>query len=429
MATLAIVGTQWGDEGKGKIVDILSEKADIITRFQGGNNAGHTVVINGTKYVLHLLPSGILHEGKVCILGNGMAIDLEALVNEIEFIKRIGKNIEGRILLSERAHIILPYHKQLDLASEKKKGDGSIGTTLKGIGPAYRDKAGRVGIRIADLKNPETFKHRLIENIKEKSIILKYVYGFNPNLNAEEIYSSTMRIFDKLKPFVSDTISYLNEEIDNEKSILFEGAQATLLDIDAGTYPYVTSSNSSALGISAGTGISPKKIKKITGIAKAYTTRVGGGPFPTELCCQLGELLRARGHEYGATTGRPRRCGWLDLVTVKYSAIINDLDSLVITKLDVLDAFEEIKVCIGYKFAGTSVNSFPSTVEQLSKAEPVYESLPGWKTETTKITEFEKLPENARNFIKFIENYLGIPVSLVSTGPQRSEIICRKNPW
>ncbi|SNR81735.1 adenylosuccinate synthase [Desulfurobacterium atlanticum] len=429
MATLAIVGTQWGDEGKGKIVDILSEKADVIVRFQGGNNAGHTVVINGTKYVLHLLPSGILHEGKTCILGNGMVIDLEALVNEIEFIKRVGKSVDGRIKLSERAHIILPYHKQLDAASEKRKGNGSIGTTLKGIGPAYRDKAGRVGIRIADLKNPETFKRRLVENIKEKSIILKYVYGFEPDLNADKIYSATMRIFEKLEPFVCDTISYLNKAIDEDKNVLFEGAQATLLDIDAGTYPYVTSSNSSALGIASGSGISPKKVKKITGIAKAYTTRVGGGPFPTELCCQLGELLRARGHEYGATTGRPRRCGWLDLVAVKYSAMVNDLDTLVITKLDVLDAFEEIKVCTGYKIDGKLINTFPSTVEELSRVEPVYETLPGWKAKTTDIKEFDKLPENAQKFIKFIEEFLNIPVSLVSTGPQRDEIICRKTLW
>jgi len=429
MATLAIVGTQWGDEGKGKIVDILSEKAHVIVRFQGGNNAGHTVVINGTKYVLHLLPSGILHEGKTCVLGNGMVIDLEALVNEIEFIKRVGKSVDGRIKLSERAHIILPYHKQLDAASEKKKGNGSIGTTLKGIGPAYRDKAGRVGIRIADLKNPETFKHRLVENIKEKSIILKYVYGFEPDLNADEIYSATMRIFEKLEPFVCDTITYLNKAIDEKKRVLFEGAQATLLDIDAGTYPYVTSSNSSALGIASGSGISPKKVEKIAGIAKAYTTRVGGGPFPTELCCQLGELLRARGHEYGATTGRPRRCGWLDLVAVRYSTMVNDLDALVITKLDVLDAFEEIKVCTGYRIDGKPTDTFPSTVEELSKVEPVYETLPGWKTKTTDIKDFEKLPENAKRFIKFIEEFLNIPVSLVSTGPQRDEIICRETLW
>ncbi|WP_457567088.1 adenylosuccinate synthase [Desulfurobacterium sp.] len=429
MATLGIVGTQWGDEGKGKIVDILSDRADIIARFQGGNNAGHTVVINGNKYVLHLLPSGILHNNKVCVLGNGMVIDLEALINEIEFIKRVGKSVEGRILLSERAHIILPYHKQLDAASEAKKGDGSIGTTLKGIGPAYRDKAGRMGIRVADLKNPETFKKRLVENIKEKSIILKYVYGYEPDLNADEIYTSTMRAFEKLEPFVADTISFLNRAIDEGKNVLFEGAQATLLDIDAGTYPFVTSSNSSALGIASGTGISPKKIQKVAGIAKAYTTRVGSGPFPTELGCQLGELLRARGHEYGSTTGRPRRCGWLDLVAVKYSTTVNDLDSLVITKLDVLDAFEEIKVCTGYKLNGKTVDSFPSTVEELESVEPVYETLPGWHTETTHVKEFNKLPENAKEFIKFIEEFIGIPVSLVSTGPQRSEIICRTPLW
>jgi len=429
MSTLAIVGTQWGDEGKGKIVDILSEKADYIVRFQGGNNAGHTVVIDGTKYILHLLPSGILHNDKKCVLGNGMVIDLEGLLNEIEFIKRVGISVEGRVFVSERAHLILPYHKELDAASEKLKGNGSIGTTLKGIGPAYRDKAGRVGIRIADLRDEETFKEKLKWNIREKELTLKYVYNYDVNFNFEEIYSHIMRIYEKISHFVSDTVSLLNKAIDSGEKILFEGAQATLLDIDIGTYPYVTSSNSSALGISAGTGVSPKKVEKIYGIAKAYTTRVGGGPFPTELKCNMGELLRARGHEYGSTTGRPRRCGWLDLFALRFSKMVNDLDGLIITKLDVLDAFDEIKVCVGYELNGEMIDHFPSTAKELSAVKPIYETLPGWKKETTHIKRFEDLPKEAQNFLRFIEDYLETPIPMVSTGPQRDEIITCCEIW
>ena len=429
MATLAIVGTQWGDEGKGKIVDILSQDADYIVRYQGGNNAGHTVVINGTKYVLHLLPSGILHEGKKCVLGNGMVIDLEGLNNEIEFIKRVGKSPEGRLFVSERAHVIFPYHKELDAAAEKLKGNSSIGTTLKGIGPAYRDKAGRVGIRIADLKNEESFKEKLKWNLREKELTLKHVYNYPVSFDFDKIYSSTMRLYEKIEGFVSDTVALLNREIDAGKRVLFEGAQATLLDIDVGTYPFVTSSNSSALGISAGAGISPKKVHKIYGIAKAYTTRVGGGPFPTELKDSLGELLRARGHEFGSTTGRPRRCGWLDLFAVKFSTVVNQLDGVVITKLDVLDAFDEIKVCVGYELDGEVIERFPSTAEELSRVKPIYQSLPGWKTETTHIKRWEELPKEAQNFIRFIEDYLQVPVPMISTGPQRSETILREPLW
>jgi len=429
MATLAIVGTQWGDEGKGKIVDILSEKADYIVRYQGGNNAGHTVVVNGTKYVLHLLPSGILHDGKKCVLGNGMVIDLESLWNEVEFIRRVGKNPEGRIFVSERAHVIFPYHKELDAASEKLKGDGSIGTTLKGIGPAYRDKAGRVGIRIADLKDEETFKEKLKWNLREKELTLKHVYNYPVSFNFDEVYSHTMRIYEKVADYVCDTVSLLNRAIDSGERVLFEGAQATLLDIDVGTYPFVTSSNSSALGIPAGTGVSPKKIEKIYGIAKAYTTRVGGGPFPTELKDNIGELLRARGHEYGSTTGRPRRCGWLDLFAVKFSVMVNDLDGVVITKLDVLDAFDEIKVCVGYELDGEVIDYFPSTAKELSRVKPIYETLPGWKRETTHVKRWEDLPKEAQNFIRFIEDYLGVSVPMVSTGPQRDETITCCELW
>lgn len=429
MSTLAVIGTQWGDEGKGKIVDILSEKADYIVRFQGGNNAGHTVVVDGTKYVLHLLPSGILHDDKKCVLANGMVIDLESLWNETEFMKRMGKNPEGRIFVSERAHVIFPYHKELDAASEKLKGNSSIGTTLKGIGPAYRDKAGRVGIRIADLKDEETFKEKLRWNIREKELTLKYVYSYPVSFSFDEIYSKTLRIYEKISGYVCDTVSLLNRAIDAGEKVLFEGAQATLLDIDVGTYPFVTSSNSSALGIASGAGISPKKIDRIYGVLKAYTTRVGGGPFPTELKDNVGELLRARGHEYGSTTGRPRRCGWLDLFAVKFSATVNGLDGIVITKLDVLDAFSEIKVCVGYELDGKLIENFPSTAKELSRVKPVYETLPGWQRETTHVKSWEELPKEAKNFIRFIEDYLGIPAVMVSTGPQREETIFNGNLW
>ncbi len=429
MATLAVVGTQWGDEGKGKIVDILSEKADWIVRFQGGNNAGHTVVVDGTKYILHLLPSGILHDGKRCVLGNGMVIDLESLINEIEFIKRVGKEVDGRLFVSERAHLILPYHKELDAASERLKGDGSIGTTLKGIGPAYRDKAGRVGIRIADLRDENAFKEKLRWNLREKELTLKHVYNYDVSFSFDEIYSQTMRNYEKVKAFVCDTVTLLNRAVDRGDNVLFEGAQATLLDIDVGTYPFVTSSNSSALGISSGTGISPKKVEKIYGIMKAYTTRVGGGPFPTELKDNVGELLRARGHEYGSTTGRPRRCGWLDLFAVKFSCMVNDLDGIIVTKLDVLDAFDEIKVCVGYEIDGEIVESFPSTAQELSRVKPVYETLPGWKRETTHVKSFKELPEEAKNFLRFVEDYLGVSIPVVSTGPQRDETIVKDALW
>ncbi|MEO2083281.1 MAG: adenylosuccinate synthase [Desulfurobacteriaceae bacterium] len=429
MATLAVVGTQWGDEGKGKIVDILSEKADWIVRFQGGNNAGHTVVVDGTKYVLHLLPSGILHDGKRCVLGNGMVIDLESLINEIEFIKRVGKEVDGRLFVSERAHLILPYHKELDAASERLKGDGSIGTTLKGIGPAYRDKAGRVGIRIADLRDENAFKEKLRWNLREKELMLKHVYNYDVSFSFDEIYSQTMKNYEKVEAFVCDTVTLLNRAVDRGDNVLFEGAQATLLDIDVGTYPFVTSSNSSALGISSGTGISPKKVERIYGIMKAYTTRVGGGPFPTELKDNVGELLRARGHEYGSTTGRPRRCGWLDLFAVKFSCMVNDLDGIIVTKLDVLDAFDEIKVCVGYEIDGEIVESFPSTAQELSKVKPVYETLPGWKRETTHVKSFEELPKEAKGFLKFVEDYLGVSIPVVSTGPQRDETIVRDALW
>ncbi len=429
MSTLAIVGTQWGDEGKGKIVDILSEKADYIVRYQGGNNAGHTVVVGNSKYILHLLPSGILHPDKKCVLANGMVIDLVGLLNEIEFVKRVSGNVEGRIFLSERAHLIMPYHKELDLAYEESKGKKALGTTLKGVGPAYRDKAGRVGIRVADLKDPKGFLEKLKWNLKEKEALLKNLFHKNVEFNLEEIYNSTLRVFEKVEKFVCDTVTLLNKVVDSGSKVLFEGAQATLLDIDVGTYPFVTSSNSSALGISPGTGLSPKKIKKVLGIAKSYTTRVGGGPFPTELKGEEGNLLRAKGQEYGSTTGRPRRCGWLDLFALKFSIMVNDLDRLIMTKLDVLGGFKEIKVCIGYELDGKLIESFPSTAQELERVKPVYETLPGWNEEIKGIKDFNHLPENAKRFVRFVEDYLGIKVAMISTGPEREQVVELDRIW
>ena len=428
MPVVAVVGTQWGDEGKGKIVDIMSKGADYIVRYQGGNNAGHTVVVNRNKYILHLLPSGILHEEKKCVLANGMVIDLDGLHNEVEFVRRTGRSVEGRLFVSERAHLLLRYHRELDIASEKLKGGRAIGTTLKGVGPAYKDKAGRVGIRLADLKFPELFKEKLRWNIREKELILEHVYKHPVRFDLNEIYSHTMRVYEKIQPFVCDTVSLLNDAIDRGKKVLFEGAQATLLDIDMGTYPFVTSSNSSALGIPAGAGISPKKVERIVGIAKAYTTRVGGGPFPTELKGRAGELLRAKGKEFGSTTGRPRRCGWLDLFALKFSKQVNGLDYLVITKLDVLDGFDEIKVCIGYELDGELLDTFPSSFGELERVKPVYEHLPGWKEPTKGARSIDSLPQGAKKLLRFIEDYLGVPLLMVSTGPGREETVTMHAP-
>ncbi len=429
MPTLAVVGTQWGDEGKGKVVDILSAESDLIVRYQGGNNAGHTVVINGNKFVLHLLPSGILHEGKTCVLANGMVIDLEALNSEVEFVKRLGHELDSeRLKISRRAHVIFPYHKLLDLASEQNS-DGCIGTTLKGIGPAYRDKAARVGIRLADLENESVFRQKLRENIKEKTLFLKHIYGFEPEFKEDEIYSQTLRIYEKLKDFVCDTVSFLNKSYRDSKKILFEGAQATLLDVDVGTYPYVTSSNASALGIPAGTGLSPKAVDKVIGIMKAYTTRVGEGPFPTELKGTLGELLRARGKEFGATTGRPRRCGWLDLFSVKFAVEVNGLDALALTKLDVLDEFEKIKVCVGYEVEGRELADFPPSAWELKKVKPIYREFKGWRRKTTGVRSFDKLPDEAKEFIRFVEEFLKVPIFMISTGPDRQHTINVSEAW
>jgi adenylosuccinate synthase len=416
---LVILGTQWGDEGKGKIVDLLSEHFDVSVRYQGGSNAGHTVVINGIKYVMHLLPTGILHPHNIGVIAQGMVVDLKALKEEIEEIEKKGNKILEKLYISDRAHVVMPYHKLLDKLLERKNG---VGTTLRGIGPAYMFKFMRKGIRIADLFDAEVFEKKVQENIELVKDLAEKVFGEKIEIDTRYIEEEVVKPFEVLKDRVIDTAKFLRE---NQKSVIFEGAQGTLLDIDMGTYPYVTSSNSSALGLANGTGLSPKYFKdtKIYGVAKAYLTRVGGGPFPTELHGEEAEKLREKGGEYGATTGRPRRVGWLDLVALKHAVDVNALDGIILTKLDVLDGYPEIKVCVAYEYNGKIYKEFPASLEVLENCKPIYETLPGWKESTKGLTDISKLPANARKYLEFIENYIGVPIVMLSTGPQRHEYV------
>ncbi len=421
---LVILGAQWGDEGKGKIVDLLSENYDITVRYQGGSNAGHTVIANGEKFILHLLPTGILHPHVVGVIAQGMVVDLEVLDKELENLKSKGIPYEGRLIVSDRAHLVLPYHKLLDQLFEKKSG---IGTTLRGIGPAYMFKFGRKGIRLCDLSDEKKFKSLLEENVEFVNDLCEKVFRERSNLEVNEIFERTLRVFEKYKEFVGDVSRFL---LGTDKTILFEGAQGTMLDIDMGTYPFVTSSNSSALGLANGTGLSPKYFSDayLLGIAKAYTTRVGGGPFPTELKGEEGDRLRDLGGEYGSTTGRPRRCGWLDLVALKYAKEINSFDGLIITKLDVLDTFDEIKVCVAYELEGERIDYFPASSKILEEVKPIYETLKGWKKSTKGIRDREDLPPQAMEYIRFIEEFTGVPVIMLSTGPKREEFVWLREP-
>ncbi|MGQ9629767.1 MAG: adenylosuccinate synthase [bacterium] len=422
MPSVVVVGMQWGDEGKGKIVDILAEKADIVARYQGGNNAGHTVVIGGKKFVMHLVPTGILHPSpdKVCVIGNGTLIDLEVLFEEISQLKSEGIPIEGRLLISPNAHLIMPYHRLLDSLCEDK-GNTRIGTTRRGIGPAYVDKMARSGIKVEDLLDG-SFESKLNENIKEKNKIFEKIYGVD-GLGAEDILRDYRSYSERIRPFVADTHIYLNRALDEGKNVVFEGAQGTMLDVDFGTYPYVTSSNPTAGGACTGLGVSPMRIDGIIGVMKAYTTRVGEGPFPTELADSLGGTIRERGGEFGATTGRPRRCGWFDAVAARYAAMINGATDLAITKLDVLDGLDPIKVCTAYRCEGTEMRDFPSSLRILKRCEPIYEELPGWRKSTAGITSYADLPVEARNYLKFVEESVGVRIALVSTGADRKETI------
>jgi len=422
MPVKIVIGAQWGDEGKGKIVDVIAADSDVVMRYQGGANAGHTVYINDKKHVLHLLPSGILREGVDCILGNGMVIDPDALFEELEIIDSLKINYKNRIHISDRAHIIFPYHKLLDTSSEQQLNDEKIGTTGRGIGPAYVDKFNRKGIRVIDIYSENTLKSRLKKNVDYFNKILVEQYNQEP-FSFETLYYRTKEIAEKLKPYVSDTCKLINSARKQGKALLLEGAQGSLLDVDFGTYPYVTSSNPSSGGAVSGTGIPPTAIDEIIGVMKAYVTRVGEGPFPSEESNKISDKLRAEGNEYGATTGRPRRCGWFDAVAANYSANINGLTSIALTKLDVLDSFDEIKICTGYKFKGEIIKDFPSSIEVLKNCTPIYKTYSGWKTNISGISSFDELPQNAQKYIKTIEEFCEIPVKYISVGVNRSQII------
>ncbi len=422
MSVKIVVGAQWGDEGKGKIVDLLSEKVDIVARYQGGANAGHTVVINGEKYILHLIPSGILQEKTICVIGNGVVIDPVALLDEIALLESKGIRVTGRLLISHRAHLIMPYHKILDQAKEAKDAQQKIGTTGRGIGPAYVDKVNRMGIRIVDLLDRETLKTKLRRNIEEKNEILKKIYGAE-TLDVDRIINEYLEFDDKIDPYVKDVSVYLNEAIKQGKSILLEGAQGTLLDVDFGTYPFVTSSSPTSGGACTGVGIGPTKVDAVLGVIKAYTTRVGMGPFPTEISDGENIKLRELGDEYGATTGRPRRCGWFDAVIANYAVQVNGIDSFAITKLDVLDSLAEIKIGVAYKYRGKLINSFPSELQILENCEPVYEVFPGWLTSTRGIRKFDDLPQNAQSYLTAIADLTKTSFEIISVGSGREETI------
>ncbi len=428
MSTVVVVGSQWGDEGKGKIVDFLTEKADMVARYQGGNNAGHTVVIKNEKYILHLIPSGILHKRKKCILGNGMVISPEALICEMNNLRDKGIAIDNNLLISKNAHVIMPYHKALEREHENGKGSNKIGTTGMGIGPCYTDKAARHGVRMMDLLAPKIFREKLTSNLVLVNFLLERFYNAAP-LNADEIYDKYMDYAGELAKYITDTDIIVNDAMESGKKVLFEGAQGTLLDIDHGTYPFVTSSNTIAGGVCAGVGVGPTKIKKVLGITKAYTTRVGEGPFPTEMKDELGEALRQKGGEFGATTGRPRRCGWLDTLILKHAIRINGLTGIALTKLDILDGMDTIKICTSYKYNGIRYKNFPKEIEVLAQAQPVYEELKGWKDSTVGIKEFKLLPANAKKYIKRIEMLLDTKIQIISTGQKRDEIIVLKEQF
>lgn len=426
MNTLVILGAQWGDEGKGKITDFLSEKADIVVRYQGGDNAGHTVEIGEKQFKLHLIPSGIFYEEKICVIGNGVVVNPKSLLEEIKYLNDRGIKTDN-LRISDRAHIILPYHIKLDELEEKKRGKSKIGTTIKGIGPCYRDKVERNGIRMCDIFYKDILEEKLRRNIREKNEIIEKLYG-ESGLDEDSIVTEYMDYLEKIKKYVVDTSVLLNEAIENGQKILFEGAQGTLLDIDFGTYPYVTSSHPISGGVTVGTGISPFGIKEVLGVVKAYTTRVGKGPFPTELFDETGDMIREKGYEYGTTTGRPRRCGWLDTVMLRYSARINGLTSIAITKLDTLGGFEKLKICTAYELDGKVVKDFPSSLETLKRCKPIYEVLDGWKEEEIEnVKTFDELPENAKKYISKIEELTGVKVKLVSIGPNRNATILRED--
>jgi len=427
MSTLVVVGSQWGDEGKGKITDLLSEGADIIVRYQGGCNAGHTVVKGDEQYIFHLIPSGILHEGVKCLIGNGVVVDPQSLLQEIKSLKKKNIKIDDNLFIDFKAHVVLPYHKTLDEIKEMKRGKDKIGTTKRGIGPAYVDKIARTGIRMIDMIDGKSLSKKLESNLNEKNDIFEKLYGLKiSNQEKKNILKKHMEYGQLLKKYIIDGSLYLNQAINEDKKILFEGAQGTLLDIDHGTFPYVTSSNPIAGGACIGTGVGPTKIDRVMGITKAYTTRVGRGPFPTEMQGGLEEYTRQKGGEFGATTGRPRRCGWFDAVLVNYAVRINGMDSMVLTKIDVLSDFDKIKICTSYKYNGETIKEFPVNLEILENCIPVYEEMEGWKGDISQITKYEDFPRQLKAYINRIEELVKTKVVIVSVGPKRSQTIIRE---
>ncbi|GGE05879.1 adenylosuccinate synthetase [Marinithermofilum abyssi] len=421
MSTVVVVGTQWGDEGKGKITDFLAEKAEVVSRYQGGNNAGHTIVFGGKRYKLHLIPSGIFYSEKICVLGNGMVLNPEALVEELDYLKEHGVSADN-LRISDRAHVIMPYHIRLDKAEEKSKGKSKIGTTGKGIGPAYMDKAARTGIRVSDLMDPKRFAEKLKINLADKNRLLERVYEVE-GFTFEEIYDRYMACAERIRPYVTDTSVVLNDAIDQGRRVLFEGAQGVMLDIDQGTYPFVTSSNPVAGGVCIGSGVGPTKIHHVIGVAKAYTTRVGDGPFPTELHDETGDRIRKIGREYGTTTGRPRRVGWFDSVVVRHARRVSGITGLSLNSLDVLTGLDTVKICTAYRYQGKVIENYPASLDVLAECKPVYEELPGWHEDITGVRSLNDLPLEAQHYVERVTQLTGIPLSLFSVGPGREQTI------
>ena len=418
---LAIIGAQWGDEGKGKIVDLLTPRFDIVARYQGGHNAGHTVYVDGTRFVLRLIPSGILHPGVTCVIGNGLVVDLQALLSEVDELDRLGVEVDGRLRVSDKAHLILPYHRDLDLLAEARRGDRKIGTTSRGIGPAYEDKIARRGIRVGDLADASALEQNVRDNVIARNRLVH-----DSTMDWKPVFEQLLQDGARLRPWITDVSLMLHGAMEAGKSVLFEGAQGTLLDVDHGTYPYVTSSNATVGGICTGLGVPPRVIDAVVGVVKAYTTRVGEGPLPTELAGDMGARLRESGNEYGAVTGRPRRCGWYDAVAVRYGVRTNGLDALALTKLDVLDGLERIDICTGYRCGARLLTELPSDTAQLGRCEPVYESMPGWSEPTRGVRRYADLPMNARRYIERLEEVSGVPAAIVSTGSERADTIVRE---
>jgi adenylosuccinate synthase len=421
MATKVVIGTQWGDEGKGKYIDILATNCDVIVRFSGGNNAGHTIVADGVQHALHLIPSGILHPGKTCIIGNGVVIDPQVLINEIKNLNEKGINTDN-LLISDRAHLIMPYHKVLDELQENFRGNNSLGTTKRGIGPAYADKTERCGIRMCDFLDEKVFSEKVKSNLEIKNLIIEKVYG-GEKLDEEKVISEYLGYAKILKKHITDTNQFLFDALKANKNVLFEGAQATFLDLDFGTYPYVTSSNPIAGGVCVGAGIGPTYINEVYGVFKAYTSRVGAGPFPTEQNNEIGDAIRELGFEYGTTTGRPRRCGWLDTVMIKYAAMINGLTGLAINHVDTIGKLDKIKLCRAYKKDGLEITNFPASLDELAKCEPVYEEFDGWNEDISNVRNYEDLPDNAKKYLKRIEELVGVKIKLIGVGKDRDNTI------